>query len=116
MRKQLVLISLLLLAGVAQAQNACLIEGVVAAEPIKDCTETSMPIPAAEYAEQCKSNANGPLKATLLKACPPKAQAACVNPYGTQSKVYYYLRSAPSLADTKKSCIAMKGQWVEKPN
>ncbi len=52
----------------------------------------------------------------MLKACPAKAQAMCVNAYGVPNKAYYYLRSPQSLADIRKSCIAMKGKWVERPN
>jgi hypothetical protein len=103
-------------ARIAPAQNACLIEGEVYSEPIRDCTETSLAVPPAEYASQCTSNASGPLRATVLKACPAKAQAMCVNAYGVPNKAYYYLRSPQSLADARKSCIAMKGKWVERPN
>ncbi len=74
------------------------------------CSETSLAVPAADYAEQCSSNGNGPLRTTVLKACPAKAQAMCVNAYGVPNKAYYYLRSPQSLADIRKSCIAMKGE------
>ncbi|QNQ10168.1 hypothetical protein H3Z74_02665 [Sphingomonas alpina] len=101
--------------GAAQAQNACLIEGEMMSEAIKDCSETSLKIPAADYAEQCSSNSNGPLKATVLKACPPRAQAKCVGPYGQPVTTYYYARSPKSLADTKSSCTAQRGKWVLQP-
>jgi hypothetical protein len=101
--------------GVAHAQNACLIEGQIMSEPIKDCSETSLKIPAADYAEQCSSNSNGPLKATVLKACPPRAQAKCVGPYSQAVTTYYYSRSPKSLADTKSSCLAQRGKWVPQP-
>ncbi len=103
-------------AHTAPAQNACLIEGQVYNEPVRDCSETSLAIPLAEYASQCATNANGPLRATVMRACPAKAQAMCVDAYGVPNKAYYYLRSPQSLADTRKSCIAMKGKWVERPN
>lgn len=102
-------------AGAAWADNACLIEGQVYGETIKDCSQTSLPIPAGDYAEQCNSNANGPLKATVLKACPAKAQAACVGPFGQKVTTYYYSRGPQALADTKKSCIAQQGKWVDNP-
>ncbi len=102
-------------AGAAHADNACLIEGQVYGETIKDCSQTSLPIPAGDYAEQCNSNTNGPLKATVLKACPAKAQAACVGPFGQKVTTYYYSRGPQSLADTKKSCVAQQGKWVDKP-
>lgn len=106
---------LLSAAGAARADVACLIEGQVYGEAVKDCSQTSLPIPADQYAEQCKSNADGPLKATVLKACPAQAQAACVGAYGQKFTAYYYARSPQSLADTKKSCIAQQGKWVDKP-
>jgi hypothetical protein len=102
-------------AGAAQADTACLIEGQVYGEAVKDCSQTSLPVPAAEYAAQCKSNGEGPLKATVLKACPAKAQAACVNPFGQKVTTFYYSRSPQSLADTKTSCAAQKGKWVPNP-
>lgn len=116
MKTKLLLISVVLLTTEAFAQNACLIEGTVASEAVRDCTETSMAIPADQYAAECKTNANGPLKATVVKTCPAKAQAVCIDPYGVSVKVYYYLRSTQSLADTKTSCIAQKGKWVDRPN
>jgi hypothetical protein len=101
--------------GAAWADNACLVEGQVYGEAVKDCTQTSLPIPAADYAAQCKENDSGPLKATVLKTCPAKAQAACVGLFGQPATAYYYSRSPQSLADTKKSCIAQRGKWVDKP-
>lgn len=103
-------------APVTQVRNACLIEGRVYDEPVRDCTETSLAISSAEYATQCKSNANGPLRATVVRACPARAQAMCVDAYGVPNRVYYYLRSPQSLEDTRKSCVAMKGRWVMRPN
>lgn len=100
-------------AGAAHADNACLLEGKVAGAAIKDCSQTSLPIPAAAYAEQCRSNEG--FKATPLKACPAGAQAKCVNPFGQQMQAFYYARDAKTLADTKVSCIAQKGKWIEKP-
>ncbi|MGH6614282.1 hypothetical protein [Sphingomonas sp.] len=99
--------------GTAHAQKACLLEGVIMSETIKDCSETPLKVPDAMYAEQCQSN--GPMKATVLKACPPRAQAKCVGPYGQQVSTYYYARSPKSLADTKSSCLAQRGKWVVQP-
>ncbi|MBO9710081.1 MAG: hypothetical protein J7521_17910 [Caulobacter sp.] len=102
-------------ASTAHADMACLIEGQVYGETVKDCSQTSLPVPAAEYGAQCKDNGAGPLKATVLKACPAKAQAACVNPFGQKVTTFYYSRSPQSLADTKASCAAQKGKWVANP-
>lgn len=114
-----VVVVLVAAAGAARADNACLIEGVMMSEQIKDCTQTSLPIPAAQYAAQCNENSvSSPemtMKATVLKACPPQAQAACVGLFGQPATAYYYARSAQSLADTKKSCIAQRGKWIDKP-
>jgi hypothetical protein len=102
-------------APLPQSGNACLIEGTMMSEYIKDCTETDLPLPAAAYAEQCRANSAGEMKATPMKACPANAQASCVNPYGQRVKVLYYARSPQQLADTKTSCVAQKGKWVVKP-
>lgn len=98
-----------------QQSNACLIEGTMMSEVIKDCSQTSLPIPAAAYAEQCRTNEGGELKATPMKTCPAKAQASCINPYGQKVTTFYYARSPQQLAATKQSCIAQRGRWVEKP-
>ena len=50
-----------------------------------------------------------------LKACPAKAQAACINPFGQKVTTYYYSRGPQALADTKKSCVAQQGKWVDNP-
>lgn len=108
-------------AGAAQADIACLVEGQMMSEQIKDCTQTSLPLPAAEYAAQCKENAaaftamGGSGTATVLKACPPKAQAACVGLMGQPATAYYYSRTPQMLADTRKSCAAQRGKWVDQP-
>ncbi|MES2056591.1 MAG: hypothetical protein V4564_11695 [Pseudomonadota bacterium] len=107
--------------GVAHADKACLIEGTMMSEQIKDCTQTSMSVPAAEYAAQCTSNTEafkqmgGTMKATVLNACPAKAQAACVGLFGQPATAYYYARDPKSLAATKSSCIAQRGKWVANP-
>lgn len=99
----------------AQQSNACLIEGTVMSEIVKDCSQTSLPVPAAAYAAQCRENSSEMLKATPMKACPAQAQASCVNPFGQKVTTFYYARSAQQLAATKQSCIAQRGRWVEKP-
>lgn len=98
-----------------QSGNACLIEGTMMSEYIKDCAQTDLPLPAAAYAEQCRSNSAGGMKATPMKACPANAQASCVNPFGQRVTTFYYARSPQQLIDTKTSCIAQKGKWVVKP-
>lgn len=101
--------------GAPQSSNACLIEGTVMSEAVKDCSQTSLPVPAAAYAAQCRENSSEMLKATPMKACPAQAQASCVNPYGQTVTTFYYARSPQQLAATKQSCIAQRGRWVEKP-
>lgn len=103
------------LAGPPQAGNACLLEGTIMSEFVKDCSQTSLPISAAAYAAQCKENESAGLKATPLKACPAQAQASCINPFGQKVTTFYYARSPQQLAMTKQSCIAQRGRWVEKP-
>lgn len=116
-----VLMAMALTAGAARADQACLIEGRMMNEQIKDCSQTKMSVASAAYAAQCKESAaifpsmGGSGTATVLSACPAKAQGACVNPFGTPVTTYYYARSPKSLADTKTSCVAQKGKWVEKP-
>lgn len=101
--------------GAQQSSNACLLEGTIMSEFVKDCSQTSMPVPAAAYAAQCRENASAGLKATPMKMCPAQAQASCVNPFGQKMTTFYYARSAQQLAATKQSCIAQRGRWVEKP-
>ena len=90
-------------------------------QPVKDCTETTMQIPAAEYKKQCEENnksASGPgnsLKGTVLPACPAGAQGACHGMFGTPASAYYYARDPQTLAATKASCTAQKGQWADNP-
>ena len=98
-----------------QSGNACLLEGTIMSEVVKDCSQTSLPIPAAAYAAQCRENEGAGLKATPLKACPAQAQASCVNPFGQKVTTFYYARSPQQLATTKQSCIAQRGRWVDKP-
>ncbi|WP_447726935.1 hypothetical protein [Sphingomonas koreensis] len=98
-----------------QAGNACLIEGTIMSEFVKDCSQTSLPVPAAAYAAQCRENESAGLKATPMKACPAQAQASCVNPFGQKMTTFYYARSPQQLAATKQSCIAQRGRWVERP-
>lgn len=112
---------LVLGAGDASAKIACLLEGRVLSEPVKDCTETTMQIPAAEYKKQCEANnksVSGPgnsLKGTVLAACPAGAQGACHGMFGTPASAYYYARDPQTLAATKASCTAQKGQWADNP-
>lgn len=107
--------------GNAAAKNACLVESTLMGEKIKDCTETSMPVPAAEYKSQCAQNADairsmgGTATATALPACPAQAQARCDGLFGQKVAAYYYARSAKSLADAKKGCVAQRGKWTDKP-
>lgn len=98
-----------------QSGNACLIEGTIMSEFVKDCSQTSLPIPAAAYAAQCRENESAGLKATPMKVCPAQAQASCINPFGQKVTTFYYARSPQQLASTKQSCIAQRGRWVEKP-
>lgn len=98
-----------------QSTNACLIEGTVMSEIVKDCSQTDLPIPAAAYAAQCRENSSEMLKATPMKACPAQAQASCVNPFGQKVTTFYYARSAEQLAATRQSCLAQRGKWVAKP-
>ena len=108
-------------ADTASAKIACLLEGRVMSQPVKDCTETSMQIPEAEYKKQCEANnksATGPgnsLKGTVLPACPAGAQGACHGMFGTPAAAYYYARDPQTLAATKASCTAQKGQWADNP-
>lgn len=105
----------------ATAKIACLVEGRVMSQAMKDCTETSLPIPATEYKKQCEENAkalnstDGSIKASVLPACPAGAQAACHGLFGTQASAYYYARDAQMLASTKTSCTAQRGQWADNP-
>lgn len=116
-------IALLLVLGTggANAKIACLLEGRVMSQPVKDCTETTMPVPAAEYKKQCEENSksvSGPgnsLKGTVLPACPAGAQGVCHGMFGTPASAYYYARDLQTLAATKTSCTAQKGQWADKP-
>lgn len=111
----------LVVSGTAAAKNACLVESAFMGEKIKDCTETSLPVPAAEYKSQCTQNAEalrsmgGTATATVLPACPAKAQASCDGLLGQKVSAYYYARSAKSLADAKKGCQAQRGKWTDKP-
>lgn len=98
-----------------QSGNACLIEGTVMSEIVKDCSQTDLPIPAAAYAAQCRENSSEMLKATPMRACPTQAQASCVNPFGQKVTTFYYARSPEQLAATKQSCLAQRGKWVAKP-
>jgi hypothetical protein len=102
-------------AAPAQSGNACLLEGTIMSEVVKDCSQTSLPISAAAYAAQCRENEGAGLKATPLKVCPAQAQASCINPFGQKVTTFYYARSPQQLASTKQSCIAQRGRWVEKP-
>lgn len=116
-----VLMAIALTGGAARADQACLTEGRMMNEQIKDCSQTKMSIASAAYAAQCKETASvfaamgGAGTATVLSACPAKAQGACINPFGTPVTTYYYARGPKSLADTKTSCVAQKGKWVDKP-
>ena len=109
------------LSGTAAAQNACLVESNLMGEKIKDCTETSLPVSVAEFKSQCLQNAEalksmgGTATATVLPACPAKAQASCEGLLGRKVSAYYYARSAQSLADAKKGCLAQRGKWTDKP-
>ncbi|MCX8474825.1 MAG: hypothetical protein MT490_03415 [Sphingomonas sp.] len=100
---------------VPQSSNACLLEGEIMSEFVKDCSQTSMPISAAAYAAQCRENESAGLKATPMKTCPAQAQASCINPFGQQITTFYYARSPQQLAATKQSCVAQRGKWVERP-
>lgn len=107
--------------GDASAKIACLLEGKVLSQPVKDCTETSIAVPAAEYKKQCEehnkstADANNTLKGTVLPACPAGAQGACHGMFGTPASAYYYARDAQTLAATKASCTTQKGQWADNP-
>lgn len=108
-------------AGAAHTQMACLVEGKMMGEQIKDCSQTSLPLPAADYAAQCKESGSvfaasgGSGGASVLKACPPQAQGSCVGPFGQPMSTFYYARSPEQLAATKSSCAAQKGKWIDKP-
>lgn len=90
-------------------------------ETIKDCSEAMMPGSAEDYASQCRENVStfiamgGSAKATVLPACPAKAQAACVGIMGRPASAYYYARDAASLAAAEKGCLAQRGKWVVNP-
>jgi hypothetical protein len=101
--------------GAVQSGNACLIEGTIMSEIVKDCSQTSLPVSAAAYAAQCRENEGAGLKATPMKACPAQAQGACVNPFGQTVTTFYYARSPQQLTTTRQSCIAQSGRWIEKP-
>ncbi|ATQ41835.1 hypothetical protein [Caulobacter mirabilis] len=102
-------------------KRACLIEGRMMGETIKDCSEATMPGSAEDYASQCRENVSaftqmgGSATATVLPACPAKAQAACVGIMGQPASAYYYARDAASLAAAQKGCVAQRGKWVANP-
>ncbi len=102
-------------------KRACLIEGRMMGETIKDCSEAAMPGSAEDYAGQCRENVaaftqmGGSATATVLPACPAKAQAACVGIMGQPASAYYYARDAASLAAAQKGCVAQRGKWVANP-
>jgi hypothetical protein len=98
------------------ADNACLMEGKIVNTEIKDCLQGN-DINEAALKRACENLSKlvvrGGGRITYVAACPAKAQGSCIGFLGQPVTVFYYNRSADSLADAKKSCIAAGSKWVD---
>ncbi|KAB7772555.1 hypothetical protein CKY51_00125 [Xanthomonas maliensis] len=103
--------------------RACLLEGKFTfmgqALDIKDCIQNrGEPHPrlvqACDGIAATATGMGAPApKTTWLAACPPAAQGRCQGMAGSKLDAYYYKRSAQDLPQTRASCTAMKGTWIE---
>lgn len=102
----------------AEKNKACLFDGSVRGNPIKDCM-FSENMADEQFKQMCSGlarfgNALGATMPTItyLKECPANPQATCaMTKKGQKLKAYYYKRDAQLLADSQKSCTKMGGVW-----
>lgn len=112
---------LALTAGAAHAGQACVFEGRLNGQAIKDCTEIALDLPAEPFRQQCEqkqaqlATLGGDLRAYALPACPQPALASCRGALGNPSTVYHYTAAAAELAGKAERCQRYGGTWQSPP-
>jgi hypothetical protein len=118
------LLGAVLLAATASASaqdKVCLLEGdfLIGGQQvlISDCAENRT-MPKDEFRAACAGMAQFTLAGETYQAsvsfgsaCPPAPQGTCEGIFGGAMNASYYKRDAKTLEDTRKSCLAMQGQW-----
>lgn len=104
------------------SEKTCLLEGNFTMSGqsivISDCAENKN-MSADQFREACEWMGNPfddvryKAKLTYQAACPANAQAQCQNVMGGSLNFHYYKRDAETLKDTKNSCLAQGGKWVQ---
>jgi hypothetical protein len=126
MRKLLPAISMigfLFCCNLAQANNACLLEGkgtmMGIKLDIKDCIQNAG-LPEANFKAQCEGISQatvamgGPAaKITYLASCPVPFQAKCDNTKTAKTIFFYYKRAADEAASLQSGCELMKGTYTK---
>jgi hypothetical protein len=107
--------------GAAAQGEACLMEGdfLIGGQQvlISDCAENRT-MSKDEFRATCTGMSQFTLAGetyqatvTYLSACPPAPQGTCEGIFDGAMDASYYKRDAATLAETRKSCLAMQGRW-----
>lgn len=106
----------------AQAEQACLIDGVTGSgEKINDCIinngireQTALAKFCYEFTELRSTYQRIPEpRIAYMAVCPLEEQASCVAPANTDVHVLYYARTPAQLALEQEYCDLLEGEWSD---